>query len=155
VPLYKNGARRGALVKKNANLTAQDLTTATAITWDTEIYDTDAFHDTGSNTNRLTVPPGVVKVVVKCQIRIESNTADTWIAVFIRRSTSGGAATADWDGHARTALETGAVTASVNLCSAAVVVGEGDYFDVAVQSESDTSVDIIAARSWFAIEVIE
>jgi hypothetical protein len=32
--------------------------TATDVTWNTEEYDTDAFHSTSTNTNRLTVPSG-------------------------------------------------------------------------------------------------
>jgi len=33
-------------------------TTFTALTWDTEDYDTDAFHNTSTNTSRITIPSG-------------------------------------------------------------------------------------------------
>lgn len=41
--------------------TAQSVphTTATAITWDTEDYDTDGYHSTSSNTSRITIPAGL------------------------------------------------------------------------------------------------
>jgi len=47
----------GVKLSKSA---AQSLSnnTGTKITWDTEDYDTDAFHSTSSNTSRITVPSG-------------------------------------------------------------------------------------------------
>lgn len=33
--------------------------TDTTVTWNTETYDTDGFHDTGSNTDRITIPSGL------------------------------------------------------------------------------------------------
>lgn len=44
--------------------------TDTSVTWDTEAYDTDGFHSTSSNTNRITIPAGMggyywVTVVVR------------------------------------------------------------------------------------------
>ena len=33
--------------------------TDTTLTWDSETYDTDAFHSTSSNTNRITIPSGL------------------------------------------------------------------------------------------------
>jgi len=38
--------------------TTTPATAPTAVPWDTEVYDTDAFHDGGANT-RLTVPAGL------------------------------------------------------------------------------------------------
>jgi hypothetical protein len=35
------------------------ITTYTAITWDTESFDTDAFHSTSTNTSRITIPSGL------------------------------------------------------------------------------------------------
>jgi len=49
---------RGVYLTKSA---AQSIpiTTYTAVTWDTESYDTDAFHSTSSNTSRITIPTGL------------------------------------------------------------------------------------------------
>ena len=33
-------------------------TTSTVVTWDSEVFDTDAFHDTSTNNNRITIPSG-------------------------------------------------------------------------------------------------
>jgi hypothetical protein len=47
----------GVSVRKSAN---QAITnnTDTAITWNTENFDTDAYHDNSSNTSRFTIPAG-------------------------------------------------------------------------------------------------
>jgi hypothetical protein len=47
----------GARVYNNANI-ALNNGSDTLLTFNSERYDTDAFHDTGSNTGRLTVPSG-------------------------------------------------------------------------------------------------
>lgn len=52
-------AIRGALVKKAISQTSADYSSAAAVTWNSEVYDTDGFHDIGSNTTRLTVPAAV------------------------------------------------------------------------------------------------
>lgn len=46
------------------NTTTQTITSGvlTAITFDTEAFDTDAMHDGSSNTNRITIPSGVTMV---------------------------------------------------------------------------------------------
>jgi len=43
------------------NTTGQSLAnaTATAVTFDTEVFDTDAFHSTATNTSRITIPAGL------------------------------------------------------------------------------------------------
>ena len=47
----------GAIIKKS-DYQDIDNNTLTAITWDSEDFDTNTFHSTASNTSRLTVPSG-------------------------------------------------------------------------------------------------
>jgi hypothetical protein len=50
--------------------------TATAITWATETFDTDAFHSTSSNTSRITIPSGKAGYyLVGGQVEINANTS--------------------------------------------------------------------------------
>lgn len=49
---------KGVLCTKSASQSISNATW-TAITYDTEVYDTDNFHSTSSNTSRLTVPTGL------------------------------------------------------------------------------------------------
>jgi hypothetical protein len=55
-------AFNGALVKKVANQTTANYTTLTAVAWDTEVYDTNSWHDNATNNTRVTVPSSVNKV---------------------------------------------------------------------------------------------
>jgi hypothetical protein len=47
----------GCSLTKSANQTISTATT-TAITFDTELFDTDGFHSTATNTSRITIPTG-------------------------------------------------------------------------------------------------
>lgn len=144
-------AHRGALVYKASNLNAQNFTTAAAVTWDTENYDTHAFHDTSSNTSRLTIPTGVCsRVRVEGQITLSGLTADNWVMLAVYKNGS-----ASWTGAGIRYHETGQTAPSYKVESAIVTVAAGDYFELYIQTESDTSVDIVAATSWFQLEVIE
>lgn len=144
-------AHRGALVYKAANLTAQNLTTASVITWDSENYDTHAFHDTGSNTERLTIPAGVgSRVRLKACVTLANHSADGHILLEIRKNGSG-----SYTGAGRNMVEVGSTTPSIEVETGIITVAAADYFEVWITVETDTSADITAALSWFQIEVVE
>jgi hypothetical protein len=139
---------KGALAYKSANLTAQNLTSASVVTWNSEDYDTHGFHDTGVNPERLTVPTGVArKVKLSAQITLASITADLWVLLEIRKNGS-----AAYTGVGRATAEVGTTTPSVQVETGVVSVVAGDYFELWITVETDTSVDITAASSWFQIE---
>lgn len=139
--------QRGAVVKKAADQTAADYSTATAVAWDAEISDTSTIHDNATNNTRLTVPSGVTRVKLKVNLELANVTADTWVAVKMRKN---GAA---FDGQGSQSVETGNTTVYLNAESAVVTVSGGDYFDVTLQAE-DTSIDVVAAGSWFSMEIV-
>ena len=59
-----------------SNSTTQSIAnnTHTAVTWDTEEFDTDAFHSTSSNTSRFTIPAGKGgKYLFNCSVRWDNN----------------------------------------------------------------------------------
>lgn len=144
-------ARRGALTYKAADLTAQNLTTAAAVTWDTDSYDTHAFHDVGSNTSRMTIPAGACsKVRLKGQITLASATADIWLLAEIRKNGS-----ASYVGAGRNMVEVGTTTPSIQVETGIITVAAADYFELFITVETDTSVTITAATSWFQLEVLE
>jgi hypothetical protein len=65
VSLYKSG--------NSQNITNS---TATAITWDSENFDTDAFHDNSTNTSRITIPAGKNgKYLIMAQYKWDDNTS--------------------------------------------------------------------------------
>ena len=52
--------------------------TATALTFDTEYFDTDSFHSTSSNTSRITVPAGKAgKYLITYYVQFANNTTGT------------------------------------------------------------------------------
>lgn len=138
----------GALVKKAADLTGQDIRSLTTITWDTEVYDVGEWHSLDSNTGRLTVPAGVSKIQLSAAIRIVGNAADTWGSVQIQKN-GAVAPGLPWQ-----IVESGATIVAAPIFSAVLDVVQGDYFEVKAQVESDSSVDIVAASSWFAAQKI-
>jgi hypothetical protein len=52
------GNNRGASVYNSANLTIAN-NTFTALTFNSELYDTDSYHSTSTNTSRITIPTGL------------------------------------------------------------------------------------------------
>ena len=63
----------GCSLTKSANQSISTAT-ATAVTWDTELKDTDAFHSTSSNTSRITIPAGKAGMyLVTGQLSFASN----------------------------------------------------------------------------------
>lgn len=143
-------AFRGALVKKAADQTGANYTSSTNVAWDAETYDTSGIHDNSTNNTRLTVPAGASLVRLSCVISISSITADVWTQAIIWKNGSGA-----WDGIGKITVESGDTTPSVAAYSAVVQVAPGDYFEVNLTIETDTSVTIVASGSWFAMEVIE
>lgn len=146
---FQNLAFRGALVKKSTNQTGANYTGAPAIGWDAETYDTDGFHSNVSNTSRITIPSGVTKVRLAAAVTMQNVTADVWIRLFMGKN--GGS---DFDGEGRQTLESGQTTPFLSCVSAVVDVTAGDYFEVFLQIETDTSIDVVATQSWFSVEVI-
>ena len=62
-------------------------TSNTAVTFDTEDYDTDAYHDTGSNTSRLTAPTTGYYVVDAALDAVGGD--NHWFYIFFRVNGSG------------------------------------------------------------------
>jgi len=53
--------------------------TQTAITWNSESFDTDAFHSTSTNTSRITIPAGKAgKYLISGLIEVSNTTTGSW-----------------------------------------------------------------------------
>lgn len=139
----------GALVKKSADQTGADYSVATAVAWDAEVRDTHSIHSNITNNTRLTTPTGAKRVRVKANIELANNAANNWVEIKIKKN---GAA---FDGQGGQTVEVGSTTPIVNCSTAEVAVTGGtDYFEVFLRTQ-DTAVDVVAAGSWFEMEVIE
>jgi hypothetical protein len=145
---------RGAVAKKSADQTGLNLTTATALTWDAEDLDTDSIHSTVSNTSRLTVPAGVSKIKLKASVFFGGVATDQWMLVYFGKNGInaffGGAVQSLYNGSTNFLTTPGA-----SIESATLQVTPGDYFEVIVQTRSDTAIDIKSSISFFEMVIIE
>jgi hypothetical protein len=146
----------GALVKKAVDQTTANFTAAfTALTWDTETYDVGGWHDTGSNTSRLTVPSGVTHVKLTGCVGISSitGTASLYLAVFKNGDAVAGTRSVNLPVVGPLVMANGDY--QLPLVSGPLAVTPGDYFELVVFIVGDSSVTVTAGQSFFAIEAIE
>ncbi len=141
--------RIGALVRKTSDQTAANYTTSTAVTWDAEDYDDAAFHDTGSNTSRLSVPSGrgIKQVQLFGAIYTSSTTASLGAFVSIDKGGSQ---------YFPTQISTNAAYGSwaIAIATPEVDVTAGtDYFELKFNGLTDTSITIEQEYSYFGIKV--
>lgn len=143
------GSFRGALVKKSADQTGANFSVEAAVTWPAEEYDTDGIHDNITNNTRLTVPSAVSKVRVGFGLFLSSITSGTatYATIYKNGATYVGVARLHYTATPNSQWSGGTWTAVLN-------VSEGDYFELKIQSGADASVTVLAADSWFAMEIV-
>jgi hypothetical protein len=144
-----SAAFRGCRVKKGSNQTAANYSTATAISWDSEDFDTDAIHDTSSNQDRLTVPSGVSYVEVGFGVVATSVTASNSVKANV---TKNGTDIGCW--VIDSASSSGTLGTGVNGSTGPLAVSPGDIFRVVLQC-ADTSIDISAALSFAWMKILQ
>jgi len=139
---------RGALVGKSAN---QTLTSGVSafITWNTEAYDTDSWHDNVTNNTRLTVPTGVSRVRVCSNVRWQNTSSTGGRLLGIHKN----GATFVGKGAAKIPAE---FSSEQHICTAAVSVVATDYFEIFGFQDSGSNKNIETRdETWFSIEAIE
>lgn len=135
-----DSATKYAVVSKTAN---QALTggVSTTLTWDSEVADTNAFHDNVTNNSRLTVPSGVTRVKLVANLKSTSNVNTTYIVQITKNGTFTGAGCV---------VTCSTFTGLVNLSTALLEVTPGDYFElVAISTNAQTVAT--ADTTWFSI----
>jgi hypothetical protein len=142
----------GAMVKKAADQTAANYSAGSVVTWDTEVLDVGGWHDTGSNTSRITVPSGVSYVRLTANITITSLTANVDTYVLMIKNGDTNAATRSI--NLPVALEdSAAVFAAMQLVTGPLAVTPGDYFEIWPLIPGDSSITL-EDYSWFAVEEV-
>lgn len=142
-----------AMVKKSVDQTGANYTTSTAIAWDAEAYDTDVFHDNATQNTRLSIPSGlgIKKVRAGAHVRLGNLSADLYGILSLLKTNS-----ATFDGETAMISEGGLTVQELVFASGPFQVTEGtDYLETFLQVETDTSMDVVAARSNFWVEVTE
>lgn len=141
-------AFKGALVKKSADQTAANYTSATAISFDTEIYDTDSWHDTVTNNTRMTVPSGVTHVRITGQVALSSLTSSSTHTLQIFKNGSALSPEVFQRENANTTAP------YVPIRSSILVVSPGDYLEMNLTVSSDTSITVEQEGTWLQIEEV-
>lgn len=139
-------SRKGALVYKSSDQNLSAATTTT-ISFDSEDYDSDGFHDNSSNNSRLTVPSGLSAQAGVSLIRITGALDATSIGAQIVLSflKNGGSA------RGLPAIDgTGSL---INAASAVLAVSPGDYFELQAFTTNAGTIES-GNDSWFQIEEI-
>lgn len=144
---------RGCKATLSANLTGQNATGAGIdIAWSAEDFDSDSFHSTSSNTERLTIPAAFNGCIVEVNASIftTDGSADDYVNVSIEHRNSGGTLLEDND----QSTEVGFGAPRTTVSSGPVSVATGDYFLCHLSAESDTSLTVVAQGSFFSIKVL-
>jgi hypothetical protein len=136
---------RGALVYRSSVQSIPN-TTATAVAFNAESYDTDLLHSVVTDTDRLTVPAGVTKVRVSCAIKWAPATGNR--SVIVRKNGS----INSYPGQPTRSLA--AAEGDEPLVSPVLSVTAGDYFSVWAYQETGGAVNVLA-DSWAALEILE
>ena len=140
---------KGALVVKSGTQSIANATNVD-VTWQTVIYDTDAFFSGGSPT-KLTVPAGVTRVRLSGVVDWSATGVQNKRAVQILKND------AVFDGFGQnTRIDSGTASDEQRqgVVSAIVDVDEGDFFEINVRQTSGGGKNV-EVNSWFAIEVVE
>jgi hypothetical protein len=132
----------GALVQLTSPETIPN-SVPTDISWDATVYDVGGWWS-GANPTRLTVPAGVSRVIVSCNIQWATNNVGGRLVIHKK---NGG--TFPGQGASRLVPTE---NADANVHSAVVDVVAGDFFEVRVTQTSGGNLDLNDAPSnWFAI----
>lgn len=140
-------AQSGARVKKTTGLTGLNFTTSTAITFDAEDYDDAAYHDTGSNTDRLTCT-AAGRYDLEASACLSNINASDFVRLSIIRYNSSAVLQEETAGLT-VEVSSVAVSPRLNVTAFGVAVAAGDFFRAFLQVEADTSIDFVYAK--FAI----
>lgn len=113
--------------------------------FDSEVADTDGWHDTVTNNTRLTVPSGVTRVRISGGAEASSNTGQ-----FILSFNKNGA---NFAGQPQLDQEAGSSTGHLCACSPILEVTAGDYFEMFVQAQAARTLQSTES-TWFCIEEV-
>ena len=133
----------GARLGLTANRTAQDFTGFETLSWNHEVFDDSGYYDPAQPT-RLTIPAGVTRAVLHAGIALTALSLGADMTFDIsKNSTSTGIG---FTGNALAIDTIGRATITTGV----IDVVEGDYFDVTVQVQGDTSVTLHQDGTFFS-----
>jgi len=137
----------------STNATQATLTTATmtAVPWNAEVFDSDAYHDNSTNPSRITIPSGLGGVYLAvAQIAWQGNATGRRYE-YITKNGIGGLACA------RQVDQPANASAVVYQVSGVCLLAAGDYIEAACQQDSGGNLATNGGTedaSWFAAYLV-
>ena len=136
----------GAMTKLDNNISLATKTTL-YVPWEGTLYNTSGFWDP-ANPTRLTVPKGVKMVKVAANVLWAANDTGSRL---LRVKQNG-----NYMPGLPYVLRTAEGTSATQGSSGAILVNEGDYFELEVRHEAGVNIDFRAdPYTWMSIEVVE
>ncbi len=142
--------RRGCLVHKAVDETGANYSAGVYIPWTSHAdgYDTDGIHDVGVENTKLIVPIGVSQIRLSCAVNMSIVTSANDIRILMRKNGA-------WvTGLPLLTTDVTVTTPWASMSSAVIDVVAGDYFQLWLDTESDTSITVESA-SWFSMEIVQ
>lgn len=133
----------GARAKKT---TTQVIgSTATAVTWDAEDFDTDNYHDNSTNNSRITIPAGVSYVELTAAVASTAGSENDYSLWIVKNGST------TYPGIVAEGVRSlNGARKGLVISSGPIAVTAGDYFEVYMQNFSNET--IIVAGSFFAVK---
>lgn len=130
---------KGALVNLSGSAVSIG-TTATVVTWNNEVYDTNGYHDNATNNSRLTVPSGSSGLVrISAGIEVDAAGGDLNVEIYK-------------NGAVLTYRVRTEVTGEfATIISPPLSCTTGDYFEIFVLTQAASNLQV-GNHSWAAIE---
>lgn len=138
---------RGAHVSKAADQTAANYSAGVSMAWNQENYDVGGWHDNVTNNSRLTVPVGVTRVRVFGNVNLALVTANVFV---LSRLWKGGVIIT---GSAYHRMAANTTSPSLSFNTSPLDVAAGEYFELNLFVQTDTSVTVLTASSFAIMEV--
>lgn len=140
---------KGAMVTMVSDIIGADYTAGVSVPFDKEEYDIGDWHDNVTNNTRLTVPSGVTRVRVTGGLILTTLLTGEFVKLKIQKN-----GTDDDLGLTRQQAQTDQTNSQMSLSSGIMDVVEGDYFEINVTIQSDTTISLSAGRTFLSIEAV-
>ena len=142
-----SAAFSGCLVSLSGSQSIPNTTVST-LSWGTENRDTDNFHSNSVNPSRLIVPVGVSTVILRAQVRWDSNVAGERQVLFLKNGSS------SYPGRAFAKMKDMSEL-MMTLVSPPLAVSSGDYFELAAWQNSGGSRTVEQHdTTWFSLQAL-
>lgn len=146
----------GARVHNSSDATAVDYTPSggTVLSFNTEDFDTDAFHENVTHPSRITIPAGITRVVLTANLHFGIVTSTAGFQIWLAKNGSTGITSALAGMNAGPSNTATGGNSDLKVCfsSGPIAVTTNDYLEVVVQS-TDNSVTFFGDSS-FAIHAL-